>query len=166
MLLAGAAVIGLAPILVRFAQAGPAAAGFWRLAFSLPMLAALTRRTSDVGRPSRLTLLAGFAFALDLAFHGNLNGMPDHFISYLALRRDTSFRFLVTCLCGCLLWPDLLQSASPNKQADTVHTSRGDLRLTPLYHGSVMLEFAGLVIHVDPWSQADYSPDFISVPRR
>jgi len=28
---------------------------------------------------------------------------------------------------------------------------RGDRRLTPLYHGRVMLEFGGTVIHVEPW---------------
>jgi len=51
-----------------------------------------------------------------------------------------------------------LHAASPsNRQSDVVHTSAGDLRLTPLYHGSVMLEFGGHVIHVDPWSQGDYS---------
>ena len=50
-----------------------------------------------------------------------------------------------------------LHAATPNKQTDTVKTSRGDLRITPLYHGSVMLEFDGKVIHVDPWSQADYT---------
>jgi L-ascorbate metabolism protein UlaG (beta-lactamase superfamily) len=38
-----------------------------------------------------------------------------------------------------------------------VQTSGGELRLTPLFHGSVMLEFGGKVIHVDPWSQADYT---------
>ena len=68
-LLAGACVIGLAPILVRFADAGPAAAGFWRLACSLPLLAALAARSAGgVGRPSRLAALAGVAFALDLGF--------------------------------------------------------------------------------------------------
>src|SRR6202795_4600128 len=44
-----------------------------------------------------------------------------------------------------------------NRQSDVVQTSRGELRLTPVYHGSVMLEFAGKVIHVDPWSQGDYT---------
>jgi L-ascorbate metabolism protein UlaG (beta-lactamase superfamily) len=48
-------------------------------------------------------------------------------------------------------------AATPNRQADTIKTSMGDLRVTPLYHGSVMLEFGGKVIHVDPWSQADYT---------
>jgi L-ascorbate metabolism protein UlaG (beta-lactamase superfamily) len=45
----------------------------------------------------------------------------------------------------------------PNKRTDVVQTSAGELRVTPLYHGSVMLEFGGNVIHVDPWSQADYT---------
>ena len=47
--------------------------------------------------------------------------------------------------------------ATPNKQADTIQTSLGPLRITPLYHGSVMLEFDGKIIHVDPWSAADYT---------
>jgi hypothetical protein len=51
----------------------------------------------------------------------------------------------------------VVHGAAPNKQTDVVQTSRGELRLTPLYHGSVMLEFDGKVIHVDPWSQADYT---------
>ncbi len=69
VLLAGACVIGLAPILVRLAAAGPAAIGFWRLVFALPLLAALAGHSAGgVGRPSRLALLAGLAFALDLGF--------------------------------------------------------------------------------------------------
>jgi L-ascorbate metabolism protein UlaG (beta-lactamase superfamily) len=52
----------------------------------------------------------------------------------------------------------LRAAANPsNRQADVVQTSSGELRLTPLYHGSVMLELGGHVIHVDPWSQADYT---------
>lgn len=48
-------------------------------------------------------------------------------------------------------------AAAPNKQSDVVQTSQGPLKVTPLFHGSVMLEFAGKVIHIDPWSQADYT---------
>jgi L-ascorbate metabolism protein UlaG (beta-lactamase superfamily) len=44
-----------------------------------------------------------------------------------------------------------------NRQADTIQTSRGPLKVMPVYHGSVMLEFGGKVIHVDPWSQADFT---------
>ncbi len=45
--------------------------------------------------------------------------------------------------------------------ADTEKTAAGDLVITPVHHGSVMLQFAGKVIHVDPWSQGNYS----SLPR-
>src|SRR5260370_33263115 len=51
----------------------------------------------------------------------------------------------------------MLYAATSNRQADVIQTSRGELRLTPLYHGSVMLEFGGKIIHVDPWSQGDYT---------
>jgi len=64
---------------------------------------------------------------------------------------------IVMLAAGLGLTWRVLQAAAPNRQADTVKTSRGDLRLTPLYHGSAMLEFVGKVIHVDPWSQADYT---------
>ncbi len=69
VLVFGACVIGLAPILVRLTATGPAAAGFWRLTFSLPLLAILALKTTGaVGTPSRLSWLAGLAFALDLGF--------------------------------------------------------------------------------------------------
>jgi L-ascorbate metabolism protein UlaG (beta-lactamase superfamily) len=50
-----------------------------------------------------------------------------------------------------------LHAATSNRQADVIQTSRGELRITPIYHGSVMLEFGGKVIHVDPWSQGDFT---------
>ena len=69
VLLAGAAIIGLSPILVRLTEAGPAAAGFWRLVFALPLLGMLTvRNAGSLGRPSTMALLAGVFFALDLGF--------------------------------------------------------------------------------------------------
>ena len=46
VLLLGACVIGLSPILVRLTETGPAAAGFWRLAFAMPILAIVTRRAA------------------------------------------------------------------------------------------------------------------------
>lgn len=49
--------------------------------------------------------------------------------------------------------PSPFRAATSNRQADVFKTSQGELRITPLYHGSVMLEFGGKVIHVDPWSQ-------------
>src|ERR1700752_1159193 len=53
--------------------------------------------------------------------------------------------------------PPLLRADSSNAQVDVIQTSRGELRLRPLYHGSVMIGFGGKVIHVDPWSQGDYT---------
>ncbi|WP_372783170.1 DMT family transporter [Phenylobacterium sp.] len=69
VLVFGACVIGLSPILVRLTETGPAAGGFWRLAFAMPLLAIMTRRTSGpLGRPSRIAVIAGVMFALDLGF--------------------------------------------------------------------------------------------------
>jgi L-ascorbate metabolism protein UlaG (beta-lactamase superfamily) len=56
-----------------------------------------------------------------------------------------------------LIFSALLHANTSNRQADVIQTSQGELRVTPLYHGSVMLEFGGKVIHVDPWSQGDYT---------
>ena len=69
VLVAGAAIIGLAPILVRLADAGPAAVGFWRVALAMPLLGLMALRSEGgVGRPNRFALIAGLAFACDLAF--------------------------------------------------------------------------------------------------
>jgi drug/metabolite transporter (DMT)-like permease len=69
MLVIGACVIALAPIFVRLSGAGPAAAGFWRLLFALPLLALPSlRHPGGLSRTSRFALLAGAAFAFDMAF--------------------------------------------------------------------------------------------------
>jgi len=51
------------------------------------------------------------------------------------------------------------QSAKPAvKLADTIPTDNGDLVITFLGHGTLMFQWAGKVVHVDPWStQADYA---------
>lgn len=70
VLLVAACVLGLAPILVRLTETGPAAAGFWRFAFAMPLLLLLTGRPGGegIGRPSRFMALAGLFFVLDLSF--------------------------------------------------------------------------------------------------
>jgi drug/metabolite transporter (DMT)-like permease len=69
MLVVGACVIALAPIFVRLSGAGPAATGFWRLFFALPLLALPSLRSREgLPAPTRFAVLAGVAFALDLAF--------------------------------------------------------------------------------------------------
>lgn len=57
---------------------------------------------------------------------------------------------LILLLAGTL---PLLAGVTP----DTVATSQGPIKITPIKHASVMLEFGGKVIHVDPWSQGDYT---------
>jgi len=48
-------------------------------------------------------------------------------------------------------------SAEGNFDKDVIKTSGGDLKITFLGHGTVMLEFEGKVIHVDPFGRvADY----------
>lgn len=69
-LVLGACAIGFVPNLVRLADTGPAAAGFWRMALSLPLLLPMMLRDGKglTLRPSSASLLAGLFFAGDLAF--------------------------------------------------------------------------------------------------
>ena len=80
--------------------------------------------------------------------------MPAKTVSRIARATGSGIAFF--CL---VLFAEVAASgaAAPNRQSDTVETSKGLLKITPLYHGSVMVEFAGKVIHIDPWSQADYT---------
>lgn len=70
-LLAGNIALSLGALLVRYADTGPVAAGFWRLALALPLLAWLGFRETGGTLPGRRLLLlaagAGTFFALDLA---------------------------------------------------------------------------------------------------
>jgi len=54
-----------------------------------------------------------------------------------------------------------IQFSAPAEQVfetDTVKTSEGDLKITFLGHGTLMFNFGGNVIHIDPFSRvADYS---------
>jgi L-ascorbate metabolism protein UlaG (beta-lactamase superfamily) len=47
--------------------------------------------------------------------------------------------------------------APVNHQTDVIQTSAGPLKITPIFHASVMLEFQGKIIHVDPWSRGDFT---------
>src|SRR5579863_911009 len=69
----------------------------------------------------------------------------------MPVMRLTSWIILVAAAVAAL------GAVTPNHQSDVVQTSKGPLKITPLYHGSVMLEFGGKIIHVDPWGQADYA---------
>lgn len=72
LLLFGNAILALGPLLVRLADTGPVATGFWRMALALPVLALVARwQHAPSNRPSRTVLLlaigAGIAFGLDIA---------------------------------------------------------------------------------------------------
>lgn len=64
--------LALGPLLVRMADTGPIAAGFWRLALALPILLALSLKERagqpKIGRTTLVVIaLAGVFFAFDLA---------------------------------------------------------------------------------------------------
>ena len=43
-------------------------------------------------------------------------------------------------------------------ETDPIQTSAGELEITFIGHGTLMMEFNGKVIHIDPWSQfTDYA---------
>ena len=72
-LFAGATCIALSPIWVRVSEVGPTASAFWRVCLAVPLLWILffslkTTCTENFRRERRAMLVAGFAFAGDLAF--------------------------------------------------------------------------------------------------
>jgi len=67
-------------------------------------------------------------------------------------------------VAGLALWAwlglgsGILAVAETGFQVDRIQTSQGELEITFIGHGTLMLGFDGRVIHVDPWSKlADYS---------
>lgn len=57
------------------------------------------------------------------------------------------------------LLPLILSAAGPSQfEADTLSTSQGDLKITFIGHGTLMFQFDGKVVHVDPVGRyADYA---------
>lgn len=75
-LLAGATFIGFSGVFVRLADVGPAAAGFWRMIFALPVLAAWTAleqrrplRAKPRGNAFGAIALAGLTFGVDVILY-------------------------------------------------------------------------------------------------
>ena len=64
--------------------------------------------------------------------------------------------FLFT-LFFTMLFPMLL-TANEKFESDVIKTPAGDLEITFIGHGTLMLNLGGKIIHIDPWSRlADYS---------
>jgi L-ascorbate metabolism protein UlaG (beta-lactamase superfamily) len=72
-------------------------------------------------------------------------------------KKLANYRIAIVLAVLLLTFSALLHAATSNTQADVQHTSKGDLRITPIFHGSIMFEFGGKVIYVDPWSQGDFT---------
>ena len=49
-----------------------------------------------------------------------------------------------------------LLAQSPSRPVETFQTKAGELKITPVRHGSLMIEAGGKVVHVDPWSQGNF----------
>lgn len=44
-------------------------------------------------------------------------------------------------------------SSAAATQADVLATSAGEVRIVPVYHGTLRLEIDGAVVWIDPWSK-------------
>lgn len=67
-------------------------------------------------------------------------------------------RKLLQTLCLLALFLPALAFAQSQKPKDVIPTDAGDVTITFLGHASLMLQWQGKVMHIDPWSaQADYS---------
>ena len=65
-------------------------------------------------------------------------------------------KFLV--LFGILMFVVQYHAFAQQFESDSFNTSRGSLKITFIGHGSVMFEFDGKIIHVDPYGKmADYT---------
>lgn len=70
------------------------------------------------------------------------------------------YYMILLCMAVLLFTPAV--PAQQNFEADTVKTSKGDLTITFIGHGTLMFSFNGNTIHVDPWSRL---ADYIKLPK-
>lgn len=81
--------------------------------------------------------------------------------------KSMKYIFIVLLLEGSLVLagseskpaaPSDANAAKPAFEVDIVKTNAGDLKITSIGHGTLMFEFAGKVIHIDPVArEADYT---------
>lgn len=64
------------------------------------------------------------------------------------MRSKTLLTFLVVVLTTGSVWAG---------GGDKIPAEGGDIEITPILHGSVLMEYGGLAIYLDPWTRGDYS---------
>lgn len=168
-LLAGNASLALGPWLVRLADTGPVAAGFWRLALPIPLFAWLAwrerSRASISPRAMWILLAAGAFFALDLAswhagieltklgnatLFGNSGSVILMIWGIVALRRAPS-RAETIALAGALAGGAVLLGRS----LEVSHTTLvGDLLcvLAGAFYVLYLIPAQAAREHMGPWS--------------
>jgi len=62
---------------------------------------------------------------------------------------------VLALLAPAIAWLPAQEAAV--RKFDTLKTSSGDLKITPIHHASLMLEWNGRVIDVDPWGAVYYA---------
>jgi drug/metabolite transporter (DMT)-like permease len=150
-LLAGNAALAFGPWLVRLADVGPVAAGFWRLALAVPFLWLLARGVGQPVRlPSRALLLAiagaALFFALDLAsWHAGI--LLTKLGNATLFGNFASFAFAAYGLWLVRSWPTPLQSvALALAAAGTLLLMWGSYELSPRnLKGDLLALTAGLL---------------------
>lgn len=74
--------------------------------------------------------------------------------SWFALRPGAKHLVVLLACCCCVV----SARAENDFESDVIATPKGDLKMTFIGHGTLMFQFAGKVIHVDPVSRyADYA---------
>jgi L-ascorbate metabolism protein UlaG (beta-lactamase superfamily) len=61
-----------------------------------------------------------------------------------------------------MIVPAVMLYAQSDFEKDVLKTSAGDLAITFVGHGTLMMEFQGKTIHIDPWTRA---ADYASMPK-
>ncbi len=150
-LLLGSSLLAVGPWLVRLADVGPVAAGFWRLALALPFLLVIARVTKHpVHWPGRglaaLIALAGFFFAADLAaWHVGIH--MTKLGNATLFGNVSSFAFAAWGLWLARSWPTLLQGSAlvlAAIGAALLMGSSADLSLRN-FHGDLLSLCAGIL---------------------
>jgi len=86
-----------------------------------------------------------------------------HYPEVAVMKRNLCVFHSVLHWVPCLAVFAVLSFAPLAQSADVIQTSGGELRITPIGHGSLMLEFGGKTIHVDPASRG--GGDFTGLPK-